>query len=328
MNIKKIGLTALAGSLVATSAFAGSLSATGSAGINFAGADKGTSANGWTMTDTVVFSGGGEMDNGMNVTVSFELDNNAVGGTSQYMDSRSVVIDTNGMGTITFGGHGASSAMGAVDDVMPTAYGEAWDILSNSPDNGSVTATASTNFNSISSATSNNMFHYSNSDLMDGLKLSLSYVPSGTGEAGSSTDYAVEYTGVEGLTVGYAAGENNATRGSETDSDTMYVKYAYGPVTVGVQESDLDASTAAATDEFSAMGITYQVNDDMTIGYHESAYNAGDKGVDQESTNISISYTMGSMTLAAAFVDEENRGGETTAVNDISGYAIDLSFAF
>ena len=37
---------------------------------------------------------------------------------------------------------------------------------------------------------------------------------------------------------------------------------------------------------------------------------------------------MGSMTLAAAFVDEENRGGETTAVNDISGYAIDLSFAF
>ena len=328
MNIKKIGLTALAGSLVATSAFAGSLSATGSAGINFAGADKGTSANGFTMTDTVVFSGGGEMDNGMTVTVSFELDDNAAGATGGHMDSRSVVIDTNGMGTITFGGHGASSARGAVDDVMPTAYGEAWDILSNAPDNGSVTSTASTNFNSIGSATSNNMFHYSNSDLMDGLKLSLSYVPSGTGEAGSSTDYAVEYTGVEGLTVGYAAGENNATNGSETDSDTVYVKYAYGPITVGVQESNLDAATAAATDEFSAMGVTYQVSDDLTIGYTESAYNAGDKGVDQESTNISISYTMGSMTLAAAFVDEENRGGETTAVNDISGYAIDLAFAF
>ena len=71
MNIKKIGLTALAGSLVATSAFAGSLTAAGSAGINFAGADKGTSANGWSMTDTVTFTGGGEMDNGMNVDVSF-----------------------------------------------------------------------------------------------------------------------------------------------------------------------------------------------------------------------------------------------------------------
>jgi outer membrane protein OmpU len=328
MNIKKIGLTALAGSLVATSAFAGSLTAAGSAGINFAGADKGTSANGWSMTDTVTFTGGGEMDNGMNVDVSFELDDNAASGSANYMDSRSITINTNGMGTIIFGGHGGSSAMGAVDDVTPTAYGEAWDILSNSPDNGSVTATASTNFNSIGSAGSNNMFRYTNSDLMDGLKLSLSYVPSGTGEASSSTDYAVEYTGVEGLTVGFAMGENNATAGSETDNDTMYVKYAYGPVTVGAQTSEIDASTAAATDEFDAMGVTYQVSDDLTIGYNQSAYNAGDKGVDQESTNLSVSYTMGSMTLAAAFVDEENRGGVDTAVNDISGYAIDLSFAF
>jgi outer membrane protein OmpU len=268
------------------------------------------------------------MDNGMNVTVSFELDDNATGASGSTMDSRSVVIDTNGMGTITFGGHGGSSAMGAVDDVMPTAYGEAWDILTNSPDNGGVTATASTNFNSIGSAGSNNMFHYSNSDLMDGLKVSASYVPSGTGEASSSTDWAVEYTGVEGLTLGYASGENNATAGSETDNNTMYAKYAYGPVTVGIQESEIDASTAAATDEFSAMGITYQVSDALTIGYTESSYNAGDKSADHDSTNLSVSYTMGSMTLAAGFAEEENRGGLTTAVNDMKGYAIDLSFAF
>ena len=76
MNIKKIGLTALGGSLIATSAFAGALDVTGSAGMGFAGADKGTTANGWSMYDSVTFSGGGEMDNGMNVTVSFELDNN------------------------------------------------------------------------------------------------------------------------------------------------------------------------------------------------------------------------------------------------------------
>jgi outer membrane protein OmpU len=172
------------------------------------------------------------------------------------------------------------------------------------------------------------MFHYSNSDLMDGLKVSASYVPSGTGEASSSTDWAVEYTGVEGLTLGYASGENNATAGSETDNNTMYAKYAYGPVTVGIQESEIDASTAAATDEFSAMGITYQVSDALTIGYTESSYNAGDKSADQDSTNLSVSYTMGSMTLAAGFAEEENRGGLTTAINDMKGYAIDLSFAF
>ena len=328
MNIKKIGLTALGSSLIATSAFAGALDVSGSAGITFAGADKGTSANGFSMTDEVTFSGGGEMDNGMNVTVSMQLDNNASGASGEFMDNRSVVIDTNGMGTITFAGHGGDSALGAVDDVMPTAYGEAWDVLSDNPDNGAVTATASTNFNSIGSAGSNNMLSYSNSELMDGIKVTASYVPSGAAEANSSTDFALEYTGFDGLTLGYASGENNATAGSETDSDTMYVKYAYGPVTVGVQQSELDASTAAASDEFEAMGVTYQVSDDLTLGYTTSSYDAGDKATDQESTNISISYTMGSMTLAAAFVDEENRGGVDTAVNDISGYEIDLSFAF
>ena len=327
-NLKKLSLTALGSSLIATSAFAGALDVSGSAGITFAGADKGTSGNGFSMTDEVTFSGGGEMDNGMNVTVSMQLDNNASGGTGQFMDNRSVVIDTNGMGTITFAGHGGDSALGAVDDVMPTAYGEAWDVLSDNPDNGAVTATASTNFNSIGSAGSNNMLSYSNSELMDGIKVTASYVPSGAGEANSSTDFALEYTGFDGLTLGYASGENNATAGSETDSDTMYVKYAYGPVTVGVQQSELDASTAAASDEFEAMGVTYQVSDDLTIGYTESSYDAGDKATDQENSNMSISYTMGSMTLAAAFVDEENRGGVDTAVNDISGYEIDLSFAF
>jgi outer membrane protein OmpU len=41
-KLKKIGLTALAGSLVATSVFAGEMSVSGSAAITFAGQDKKT----------------------------------------------------------------------------------------------------------------------------------------------------------------------------------------------------------------------------------------------------------------------------------------------
>ena len=327
-NLKKLSLTALGSSLIATSAFAGALDVSGSAGITFGGTDKGTSGNTFSMTDEVTFSGGGEMDNGMNVTVSMQLDNNASGGTGQFMDNRSVVIDTNGMGTITFAGHGGDSVVSGKDDVMPTAYGESWDIMTESSDNGSVTKAASTVFNAIGSAGSNNILRYDNSDLMDGLTLMASYVPSGTGEASSSADYGIEYTGFDGLTAGYATGENNASAGAETDVTTMYAKYAYGPITVGIQESEIDASTVAASDDFSAMGVTYQVSDDLTIGYTESSYDAGDKATDQENSNMSISYTMGSMTLAAAFVEEENRGGLDTAVNDIKAYEIDLSFAF
>jgi len=248
------------------------------------------------MTDGVTFTGSGEMDNGMTVSVTYELDDaNTNGGA---MDDRLLKIDTNGMGTITFGGHGASNAMGAVDDVTPTAYGESFDILGTA--NAGTSATTGTSiFNAIGSASSDNMFHYTSGDLVDGFKISASYVPAdGTTEVESSTDFAVEYTGMEGLTVGYAVGENNAEGGTNnTDSTTMYIKYAYGPVTVGYQESELDANAATNDDDFEAMGITYQVTDDLTIGYNESSYNDGNKAVDQENSNISAAYTMGSMTL-------------------------------
>ena len=322
-KMKKIGLTALGTSLIATSAYAGSLDVTGAASITFSGVDKGTAGNGFSMSDSVTFSGGGEMDNGYNVTVSYELDNNESPGSGN-MDSRSVKIDTNGMGVITFGGHGGSSAMGAVDDVVPTAYGESFDIV------GANSSSSTTAYNAIGSAGSNNMFHYSSADLVDGFKFTASYVPSdGTTEVESSTDFAVEYTGMEGLTLGFASGENNAGGGtSNTDNSTMYVKYAYGPVTVGYQESEIDANSATDDDDYEAVGITYQVSDDLTIGYTESTYNAGSETTDQENSNLSASYTMGGMTLSVAFAEEKNQGGSTAVADDVKGYNINLAFAF
>ena len=325
-NFKKIGLTALGTSLIASSAYAGALSVTGSASITFSGNDSGTGGNTWSMSDSVTFSGGGEMDNGWNVTASYELDNNEMAGTAN-MDSYSVKIDTNGMGVVTFSGHGGSSAMGAVDDVMPTAYGESFDILSGTNEQG----LSGTNiFNAIGSAGDNNMFHYSSGDLVDGFSIAASYVPAnGTTEVESSTDFAVEYTGFDGLTLGAAFGENNAEGGTNnTDNTTMYVKYAFGPVTVGYQESEIDSSSTSNDDDFESMGVTYQINDDLTVGYHASEYTAGDGAETQENSNISAAYTMGGMTLSVAIAEEENRGGSTAAANDVEGYAVNLAFAF
>ena len=324
-NFKKIGLTALGTSLIATAAHAGALSVSGSASITLSGKDKGTAGNGFSMSDSVTFSGSGEMDNGWNVTVSYELDDSE---TATQMDSRSVKIDTNGMGVITFAGHGGSSAMGAVDDVMPTAYGESFDIISATMDTGGKTGTQI--FNAIGSSGTDNMFHYSSGDLVDGFKVTASYVPSnGSAMVESAMDFAVEYTGMEGLTVGYAAGEANAEGGTNnTDNTTMYVKYAYGPVTVGIQESEIDSTAATNDDEFDSMGITYQVSDDLTIGYTESSYNDGNIATDQENSNLSAAYTMGGMTLSVAMAEEKNRGGSTAAADDVKGYAINLAFAF
>jgi len=324
MNIiKKIGLTALAGSLVTTSVFAGTMNVTGSAGITLTSQEASVQGNGFSSGDSINFSGSTELDNGWTITANMELDGGAQATTTQLYDDRSIVIGMGDTGTLTFHGHGGSSALGAVDDVMPTAYGETWDVLGASNQSG-----ATAELSAITSGSSENMFTYSNS-MVDGVALNVSYTPSGTAEAESSMDFAVAYTGVEGLTIGAAMGEDNAVADTGSfDVTTMYVKYAYGPVTVGVQSSDIDGDTAANSDEMSMYGITYAVSDALSIGYGSSTIDLGSSAVDQETSNISFSYTMGGMTLAGGFIDQENAGGDTDADNDREGYAIDLSFAF
>jgi len=120
MNIlKKIGLTALAGSLVATSAFAGELTATGAASIgvsNITGSNDQSTGKNWSMGNSVILSGSSELDNGMTVSMSFELDQGdddtstgeARMDTSPF-DSHSVSVSSDALGTLKFAGEGGSS---------------------------------------------------------------------------------------------------------------------------------------------------------------------------------------------------------------------------
>jgi len=332
-TFKKIGLTALAGSLVATSVFAGEMSVSGSAGINWEGQDKRTSGNTFRMADSITFSGSGEMDNGWTIAASFELDQGAadakVGSTVDGpFDSHSFTVGMGDMGSITFSGHGGSSAMGMIDDVMPTAYEEPWDILNTSTTGGVNLETAVATVKAITGTTADNTFMYSNSSLVDGLSVNVSYLPSDGTVVESVMDYSIAYTGVDGLTLGYGAGENGLTGTSAIDVSTMYVKYAYGPVTVGYQESEQEANGTTNDDEYTSMGVSYAVNDSLSISYGVTEYDDKNSTTDQETTALGFSYTMGSMTLAGAHASVDNQGNSSAAINDVTGYELDLSFAF
>ncbi len=318
-NFKKVGLTALATSLIATSAFASAMSVTGSAGISLSNASNADKGNAFSSGDSLNFSGTGELDNGMTITTKQEID----GG---ILDDRSVVIAMPDMGTLTFHAHGGGTAMSSQDDVTPTAYGESWDLIGS-------TATTTTGQTSKEGAIggfgTNNSFKYVTPELVEGLHVDLSYVPSGAARPDGSVSLHFKYTGVEGLTVGYAQDDNGLSGTSELETETAYIKYAFGSFTVGVQESEQDQTGGTTSDdEFSAMGITYQVSDDLSIGYNTSERQFGDKSQDQESAALSISYTTGGVTVAAAMVSMDNVGGSTAARDDIDGYAIDVSFAF
>ena len=315
MNIlKKVSLTALGTSLIATSAFAASLDVTGGASLTFAGQENVAKGNGWTMNDEVTFSASGEMDNGWNVTVSMQLDDNAVSATGATMDNRSLKIDMNDMGTLTFYGHGADSPMSAMDDKMPHADGnETWDTIGAATD-------GTAKFGSIGGNTVNNMFHYTLPSLVDGVAISASVAPSDGTNLETTNSFGITYTGVDGLTIGAAMDENSEAGDLQTDFETMYVKYAYGPVTVGYQKSESDSATVADQDEFTAYGISYAVSDDLTVSYNESSYDDGTQTTDQENSAIGISYTMGSMSVTAIYAAMDNVGGSTDTL-DYFGFA-------
>ena len=318
-NFKKIGLSALAGSLVAFSAHAGELSVSGSASLSISDPDtNGTAIRGnqYTMGDSITFSGSGEMDNGMTISVSYEYDGDAVGTASSW-DSHSMTLDTNGFGTITFAGHGGDSAMSALDDVTPNAFEESWDGVTGA-DSGTL----------VGGTSGDNMFTYT-SPSFSGATITMAYLnASAATTAVSYTDFAIAYSPemVDGLTVGYGQGDTEVAVGTEIEHTAMYVKYTYGSVTVGYQENEADGPATSDDIDFEAFGISYAVSDNLTIAYNQSESKVASDTVAQEASGISASYTSGGMTIAGMMNDVDNVSGDDA--NDTEGYELNLSFAF
>jgi outer membrane protein OmpU len=310
MNIKKIGLTALAGALVSVSANAAELTATGAAAINFTGNEAVNTGNGWTMSDQVTFTGSAEMDNGWTVSTSMRLDNSDGG----VFDARSMTIDMGDSGVLTFAGSDGSGVAHPMDDTSPTAKEESWDVVP-----GVTTHRVGPE--------GPNMFTYSNSSLMDGVTVSAGYLPSGgAADIESSTDFAISYTGVEGLTIGAATSENNSAATS-IDGTALNVTYAMDAFTIGMSTSEADSETADADTELTAYGVSYAVSDDLSVSLNMSELQHENSAKsDQEAMGISFSYTMGSMTLSGTHNSIDNVGG--TAATDRSGYELGLAFAF
>ena len=318
-NLRKIGLSALAGSLATFSVNAADVSVSGGASISFDDTNrgKGDRGNGFYMGDSLKFNMSGETDGGLGVAVYYEID----GGT---LDDYDMTLSGD-WGSLKFNGSGSSSAFGAVDDVTPNAYEEAWDIIDTDGTGTSGSPTV------IGGGGGSGMFIYT-SPSVGGATLTAAYHNSGGSNAAESyTDFAVAVSpeGVEGLTLGAAMSNNTIGTARDADKTTMYANYAVGGFTVGAQASDLDDTTAASDQESIAYGVTYAVNDDISIGYswHELDFESASLS-DQESTGISASYTMGGMTLAGASNEVDNRAGDTNSASDVEGYEFTLSFAF
>ena len=319
-NFKKVGLTALAASLVSVSAHAGSLTASGSASMNTEG-HSGENLNAGTtfsMANHVVMSGSGELDNGMTVSLSFELDNGDANNGGPF-DSHSVSISSDAIGTLKLNGEGGASSASSIDG---SAAGDIWDTFDGS--RGAVTATAITD-----SATGDNSLFYTLPSMVDGLGVNLSYQPQGSGRE-SGTGWGVSYTGIDGLTAKYAVSDEvGSTVDASGDQTVWNLSYAYGPITATASNHDYDVGTAASDQEMSSYAISYTVSDEISITYgQEDITEGGTSKVDAEYSALSASYTSGGMTISAAMKEGENVDHGTATNQDFEYWTLGASFAF
>jgi outer membrane protein OmpU len=332
-NFKKIGMTALAASLVSTSVFAGEMAVTGSASMameGHSGGDNLHEATTFSMGNQLTFSGGGELDNGMTVSLSFVMDHGDPG-----FDGHSVSISSDALGTLALHGEGGSSAASALDG---TAAGDMWD---NFNSNGGVSV--------LDSGPGDNSVMYTLPALVDGLSANVSYNPqvssgatdhvAAAGATGNGTEigYSATYTGVEGLSLSYgstdldrlgqsALGVTNIAKGEQT---AWKASYAYGPITVAATNTEYDIADTAGDQETSSYKISYTVSDAISIGYGtEDVKSGATDDLDAEYEGFSASYTAGGMTISANMQDGTNISNTTAAAEQVEYWGLGLSFAF
>jgi len=320
-NFKKIGVSALAGSLVAFTANAGEMTVSGAASIGVEHTNGGAANGGksWYMGNQLTFSGGGELDNGMNVSLSFvidqgddETDTSTQSGNTPF-DSHSVSIGMDGLGTLTFHGEGGGSAVGDMDG---SAAGGMWDnfqVTADEPKSGKA---------------SNDMITYALPSLYDGLALNASYTPAGDGGASSSTSWSATYTGVEGLTVAYGTGKDNETA-IEADATAWKISYAYGPVTVTATDLEYDHGTSTSDRNMESQAISYTLSDEISLSYGvEEITDGAASSVAAEFSGFGVSYTAGGMTITAKSQEAKNLSYTTAATEDRELWVVGASFAF
>ena len=330
MNIKKVGLTALAGSLVATSAFAGELSLSGGAKLSYvtkSGTLETTNvvASGYAMDQEISASGSAELDNGFTISLSHGLSGSGAEGS----DSSVLTLDMGDMGTLGYDDTDGHYGLAGLEDKMPKAYEEANDGLG-------TTATAATMAKMASGAG----FGYSTS--VGGASISIGYSDNlgattnrsdGSQDTtatsvDSSSSVAITYPVEDmGLTVFGGVGTEGQADGKELDHSTIGATYAFGPATVGYQINDEDDSATGGTDyETEIYGISFMVNENFSISYGEHNTEKSGTSVDQEAESIQASYSMGGMTVNIK--DSEMTGVAHSIANDHETTEVILIFAF
>ena len=327
-SIQKIGLTALAGSMIAVSANAVEMTVAGTAEATYTtnggsgGTNNTNTGNPLGLNTFISFNGSGELDNGYSVSFFSSL-TEAAGRTSA-----SLAVDMGDMGKITLDQSTDAGGISKINNMIPTAYEEA--------DHGSGSGAGDLDLNG-----SENVIAYNTT--VSGMTISAEYNP-GTdvatmqGDGGTQGDSVGTAKNIsikgplgEGVTVGLGYGDEE-TNSNDVDGQewAAYINYVTGPISIGYGMGDIQDNTALVNGEsYIHYGVSFAVNDNLSISYGRDdvdVQKTGAVNVTEESTGVSASYTIGSASIRAHTSKTDNYNGATGDTKEYTELSLLLSF--
>ena len=306
-KLSKVGLTALATTLVTSASVAGELSVSGGAALSYTGLSSASNTNPWAMGDSVKFNGGGDLDNGMTVSVYYELD----GGT---FDDYNLKLGMGDAGTLSFSGNSSSgSGVDKLKDIVPNAYTPVYE------------ATDATDSGLIDASGNNQAGQWGYDVSVGDVALSASYNPKPGSHKKAETGYAIVYSGLmDGLELSAGMFDD----GDEAENETFGAKYTMGSVTAAYQVTKVDYEATTSTDQdASHYGISVAINENLSVSAGRQEIEFDGAADDEVNTGVGGSYTMGSISMKYGLNSVSSVGGSASA-KDIDASIFSISFAF
>jgi len=335
-KLTKIGASALCGSLAAMSAAnAGELTVTGGVDMSWISLPLENTGNPIGIGSNLTFAGSGELDNGWTVALSVADTNLAV------YSNTNVTVTIPGLGDIRIDQGTSGTGIDRMDDMTPNVWEEAYG------------AGLGSGIDTVAGVSGGTNIEYTPDMTPDGITARFSWSPDAGGK--NAGDKGSTQTSTSATGAGYSA-TLEASGGATPDGLTMYggvakvdvyqnsttynnditewtagIKYAVGSFTLGYQYSEEEngRATTATKYENNGYGVTFAINDDLSIGYNNyKSEQTSTTNVEVEASSIQIAYSAGGVSIRLADQTVDTLKYSTAAANQRDATTLSVALAF
>jgi len=281
---KKIGLSALCGSLASISAAnAGALDVTGTATATWTNLGGQVTGNPIGMNTGLTFTGNGELDGGQTFSVTIAHTDKAT------WSSSNITLNTNNVGKFVLSSAEGGQGIGGYDDNMPRAWEEVWDTGIATSANFQKGVGSSTNISWTSPTVKSTTVQIAYAPDNDGVQNANKAVSGSASDAFSAGwDVVVDIdaqgdVGGAQLFIGASETEQakrraslNSDLGGEHQEAVVGLVFTVGPLQLGGQISaERTQEVALNSPEYyanSSWGVAFNVNDNLSLSYAEARH--------------------------------------------------------